>query len=229
MRRKPIFHVEHCELFWQDSGDYLCAKVTHKKRQGKKKVSLELFRCREPGIALEMVEIDPAPVRDVAWEPAGHRFALIHGEDPHRHTVSLYSMAGQAGATGPKEVSLLHRLEGTKARAINKILWSPNGSFLVMANLSESSTLEFYDADSNATLAKRCVPASVRRRCPLSYLISPNNPHHTIVQKGGPVPRGLPAVGPLGPLPGGRHPAAHGQLLLQVLVRQRCVLLCSPR
>lgn len=34
---------------------------------------------------------------------------------------------------------------------------SPNGSFLVMANLSESSTLEFYDADSNATLAKRCV------------------------------------------------------------------------
>lgn len=21
VRRKPIFHVEHCELFWQDSGD----------------------------------------------------------------------------------------------------------------------------------------------------------------------------------------------------------------
>lgn len=38
-------------------------QVTHKKRQGKKKVSLELFRCREPGIALEMVEIEPAPVR----------------------------------------------------------------------------------------------------------------------------------------------------------------------
>lgn len=37
--------------------------MTHKKRQGKKKVSLELFRCREPGIALEMVEIEPAPVR----------------------------------------------------------------------------------------------------------------------------------------------------------------------
>lgn len=52
-------------------------------------------------------------------------------------------------------MTLLHRLEGTKARAINKILWSPNGSFLVMANLSEASALEFYDADSNATLAKR--------------------------------------------------------------------------
>lgn len=128
--------------------------MTHKKRQGKKKVSLELFRCREPGIALEMVEIEPAPVREVAWEPAGHRFCLVHGDDPHRHTVSFYSMVAPTGG-GAKEVTLLHRLEGPKARAINKVLWSPNGSVLVMANLSEASTLEFYDADAHASLARR--------------------------------------------------------------------------
>lgn len=30
-----------------------------------------------------------------------------------------------------------------------------SGSFLVMANLSEASALEFYDADARTTLAKR--------------------------------------------------------------------------
>jgi hypothetical protein len=37
--------------------------VTHKKQKGKKKVSLELFRVKEPGVALEMLEIEPTPVR----------------------------------------------------------------------------------------------------------------------------------------------------------------------
>lgn len=63
-------------------------QVTHKKQKGKKKVSLELFRVKEPGVALEMLEIEPTPVRDFAWEPAGHRFAIIHGEDAARSTVS---------------------------------------------------------------------------------------------------------------------------------------------
>jgi len=153
VRRKPLFHVEDCELTWQNEGEYLCAKVTHKKRQSKKKVSLELFRIKEAGIALEMVELDPTPVRDFAWEPAGHRFAIIHGEDAHRFTVSFYSMLQPT--TGQKEVTLLHRLEGPKARTVNKLLWSPNGSIIVLANLSEGSGLEFYDVDTQSTLAKR--------------------------------------------------------------------------
>lgn len=37
--------------------------MTHKKQKGKKKVSLELFRVKEPGVALEMLEIEPTPVR----------------------------------------------------------------------------------------------------------------------------------------------------------------------
>lgn len=127
----------------------------------------------------------------------------------HRQQLTTSHASFMFQPTKKCQVTLLHRLEGTKARAINKILWSPNGacetcshvnihitipwvcrdrfasrmhhrtrgsdpssrhrppnpkhtatgSFLVMANLSEGSTLEFYDADANATLAKRCVHA----------------------------------------------------------------------
>lgn len=155
VRRKPLFYVEDCELTWQNEGEYLCAQVTHKKRQSKKKVSLELFRVKEAGIALEMVEIDATPVRDFAWEPAGHRFAIIHGDDAnsYRFSVSFYSMIHPT--TGQKEVTLLYRLEGEKARPVNKLLWSPNGSIIVLAKLAEASSLEFYDVDSHSTLAKR--------------------------------------------------------------------------
>jgi translation initiation factor 3 subunit B len=27
IRRKPLYHVEHCELFWQSEGEYLGIKV----------------------------------------------------------------------------------------------------------------------------------------------------------------------------------------------------------
>jgi translation initiation factor 3 subunit B len=46
-------------------------------------------------------------------------------------------------------------LEGEKARPVNKLLWSPNGSIIVLAKLAEASSLEFYDVDSHSTLAKR--------------------------------------------------------------------------
>lgn len=46
--------------------------MTHKKQKGKKKVSLELFRVKEPGVALEMLEIEPTPVR-VRLEYIAHK------------------------------------------------------------------------------------------------------------------------------------------------------------
>lgn len=68
--------------------------------------------------------------QDFAWEPAGHRFAIIHGEDPIRSTVSFYSMK----QGDKKEVTLLHRLEDTdkakQSRNVNKLLWAPNGGFI---------------------------------------------------------------------------------------------------
>jgi hypothetical protein len=105
------------------------------------------------------------PARLPAWLNDIHDFTGRTQSNPlHHHQTNpppLPPLNHHHHPHHPHQVTLLHRLEGTKARAINKILWSPNGSFLVMANLSESSTLEFYDADSNATLAKRCVLSGV--------------------------------------------------------------------
>lgn len=53
-----------------------------------------------------------------AWEPKGHRFALIHGEGP-RPDVSIYSMKSK---TGQDKLTLLTTL---KAKQANALYWSP--------------------------------------------------------------------------------------------------------
>jgi translation initiation factor 3 subunit B len=56
-----------------------------------------------------------------AWEPKGHRFAVIHGEGP-RPDVSFYSMKSKTGAD---KLTLLTTL---KSKQANALYWSPQVS-----------------------------------------------------------------------------------------------------
>ncbi|KAJ6361221.1 hypothetical protein OIU78_001793 [Salix suchowensis] len=109
----------------------------------------ELFRIKERDIPIEVLELDNKNDKIIAfaWEPKGHRFAVVHGDSP-RPDVSFYSMRS-AHNTG--RVSKLTTLKGKQA---NALFWSPSGHYLIIAGLKGfNGQLEFYNVDELETMA----------------------------------------------------------------------------
>lgn len=76
----------------------MCVKVDRHSGKNKAKIAVtnfELFRMREKGLPIEVLELKDEIVIAFAWEPKDKRFALIHcPEDAPRTNVSFYTMAG---------------------------------------------------------------------------------------------------------------------------------------
>ena len=53
--------------------------------------NFELFRMKAKAIAVDVVELTEEVIA-FAWEPKGSRFAVIHGDNPQRYSVSFYTM-----------------------------------------------------------------------------------------------------------------------------------------
>mmetsp|Transcript_16126 Transcript_16126/g.24361 ORF Transcript_16126/g.24361 Transcript_16126/m.24361 type:complete len:718 (+) Transcript_16126:129-2282(+) len=166
LRQKNLFNVTKCSIVWQSSGEYLGVKVTrHTKSKKTLYNNIELFRLNEPGVPVEMLDIKDA-VMALNFEPRGHRFAMIHAENPSstKVNVSFYSMKkrvetnakGKKGGKVVQEVSELNKVETLEGKQCNCIFWSPAGQTILMASLGEASsgTLEFYDVDTKTLVVK---------------------------------------------------------------------------
>ncbi|XP_078439767.1 eukaryotic translation initiation factor 3 subunit B-like [Wolffia australiana] len=150
LRQKNLFSVSDCKMYWQSQGEYLAVKVErYTKTKKSTYTGFELFRIKERDIPIEVLELENKNEKIVAfaWEPKGHRFAVIHGDGP-RPDVSFYSMR-TAQNTG--RVSKLTTLKGKQA---NALYWSPGGRFLILAGLKGfNGQLEFYNVDELETMA----------------------------------------------------------------------------
>lgn len=94
LRQKNLFSVSDCKMYWQSNGEYLAVKVDrYTKTKKSTYTGFELFRIKERDIPIEVLELDNKNDKIIAfaWEPKGHRFAVIHGDGP-RPDVSFYSM-----------------------------------------------------------------------------------------------------------------------------------------
>lgn len=165
LRQKNLFNVTKCSMVWHNEGTYLAVKVTRHTKSGKSFYNnLELFRLEDSGVPVEMLEIKDA-VMALAWEPNGHRFAMIHAENPSstKVNVTFYDMnkiithenkivKGKKKQEKQiiKEVNKIDTLEGKQC---NCLFWSPAGQNIIMASLGDSASgsIEFYDV-SNKTL-----------------------------------------------------------------------------
>lgn len=149
--QKIIFTVSDCKMYWQSNGDYLAVKVDHYTKSKKNTYSsFELFRIKERDIPIEIVELENKNDKIIAfaWEPKGHRFAVIHGDNP-RPDISFYSMRSGSNTT---RVTKLTTLKGKQA---NALYWSPSGRFIILAGLKGfNGQLEFYDVDELQTTAQ---------------------------------------------------------------------------
>mmetsp|Transcript_22241 Transcript_22241/g.28795 ORF Transcript_22241/g.28795 Transcript_22241/m.28795 type:complete len:698 (+) Transcript_22241:45-2138(+) len=150
LRAKNLFNVSDCKIHWQSAGEYLCVKVLrHTKSKKTHYNNFELFRVKEPLVPVEQLELKTPNVIAFAWEPEGSRFCMLHEGESGKQIVSFYGMTDKSGKT--KEVTLHANLEN---RNINQLHWSPNGNFIVLASIGDSSqgTLEFYDVDNQTTM-----------------------------------------------------------------------------
>ncbi|KAF8379127.1 hypothetical protein HHK36_028556 [Tetracentron sinense] len=150
LRQKNLFSVSDCKMYWQSNGDYLAVKVDrYTKTKKSTYTGFELFRIKERDIPIEVLELENKNDKIIAfaWEPKGHRFAVIHGDSP-RPDVSFYSMRS-AHNTG--RVSKLMTIKGKQA---NALYWSPTGRFIILAGLKGfNGQLEFYNVDELETMA----------------------------------------------------------------------------
>eukprot|EP00245_Coleochaete_scutata_P017412 TRINITY_DN8522_c0_g1_i1.p1 TRINITY_DN8522_c0_g1~~TRINITY_DN8522_c0_g1_i1.p1 ORF type:complete len:737 (-),score=206.49 TRINITY_DN8522_c0_g1_i1:368-2578(-) len=151
LRQKNLFSVSDCKMYWQSSGEYLAVKVDRFTKTKKSTYSgFELFRIKERDIPIEVLELENKNDKIIAfaWEPKGHRFAVVHGDGP-RPDVSFYSMKNPTAKTG--KVTLLGTLKGKQC---NALYWSPQGRFIVLAGLKTyNGQLEFFNVDDLETMA----------------------------------------------------------------------------
>ena len=83
-----------------------------------------------------------------AWEPKGHRFAVIHG-DGARPDVSFYTMIDKDSA-----INKVKLIGTVKNKTANHLYWSPRGRVVVLAGLKTmNGQFEFFDVDEMETMA----------------------------------------------------------------------------
>lgn len=150
LRQKNLFSVSDCKMYWQSSGEYLAVKVDrYTKTKKSTYTGFELFRIKERDIPIEVLELENKNDKIIAfaWEPKGHRFAVIHGDSP-KPDISFYSMRSTHNAG---RFSKLTTLKGKQA---NALYWSPAGRFILLAGLKGfNGQLEFYNVDELETMA----------------------------------------------------------------------------
>ncbi|XP_074274818.1 eukaryotic translation initiation factor 3 subunit B-like isoform X2 [Silene latifolia] len=149
IRQKNLFSVSNCKMYWQSNGDYLAVKVDrYTKTKKSTYTGFELFRIKERDIPIEVLELENKSdkIIDFAWEPKGHRFAVIHGDNP-RHDISFYSMKTT------HHTSRVSKLTTLKAKQANALYWSPCGRYIILAGLKGfNGQLEFFNVDELETM-----------------------------------------------------------------------------
>merc|ERR1712070_1232925 len=141
--------VKDVTVHWHPDGTYLALQVSRFTKSGKTSYNgFEFFRVGERNIPMEVLELEKKQEKIVsfAWEPKGHRFAIVHGGGA-RPDVSFYTMQdGQKGQI--KHLGTLH------GRPVTSLHWSPQGKFLIIAGLKGlDGQLEFFNVNDMDTMA----------------------------------------------------------------------------
>jgi len=153
VRTRNLFNVSDAKLHWQSDAAYVCVKVDrHSKSKKTMATNLEIFRVREKGVPVEVVDGLEGTVINFAWEPHGDRFVLITAGEvpqgaavPPKTAVSFFCPE-KAKGTAVGNFKLIRTVDKKNNNAIH---WGPNGRFVVVATVlnSQSYDLDFWDFD----------------------------------------------------------------------------------
>ena len=153
VRTRNLFNVTDAKLHWQSDASYVCVKVDrHSKSKKSLATNLEIFRVREKGVPVEVVDSLKDTVINFAWEPKGDRFVLITagevtpGSSVAPKTAVSFFAPEKVKGPGVGNFKLVRTVEKKNS---NAIYWSPKGRFVVVATVhsQQSFDLEFWDMD----------------------------------------------------------------------------------
>lgn len=153
VRTRNLFNVTDARLHWQSDAKFMCVKVDrHSKSKKSLATNLEIFRIKEKGVPVEVVDSLKDTVINFAWEPKGDRFVLITAGEAvagsnvlPKTAVSFFAPEKAKGnVTGPFKL-----VKTIDKKNSNGIYWSPKGRFVVVATVSvqQHSDIDFYDLD----------------------------------------------------------------------------------
>lgn len=153
VRTRNLFNVTEARLHWQSDAKFICVKVDrHSKSKKSLATNLEIFRIKEKGVPVEVVDSLKDTVINFAWEPKGDRFVLITAGEAvagsnvlPKTAVSFFAPEKTKGTiTGPFKL-----VKTFDKKNSNGIYWSPKGRFVVVATVSvqQHSDMDFYDLD----------------------------------------------------------------------------------
>ena len=153
VRTRNLFNVTDAKLHWQSQAAYVCVKVDrHSKSKKYLATNLEIFRVREKGVPVEVVDSIKDTVINFAWEPKGDRFVLITTAEvvtasavPPKTAVSFFCPEKIKGAG----VGNFKHIRTIEKKNSNAIYWAPKGRFVVVATVhsQQSFDLDFWDLD----------------------------------------------------------------------------------
>ncbi|KAK4546092.1 Translation initiation factor 3 subunit b [Oleoguttula mirabilis] len=154
VRTRNLFNVSDAKLHWQSESAFVCVKVDRHSKRNKNNIStnLEIFRVREKGVPVEVVDNLSGAVINFAWEPKGDRFILITAGEvpagaavPPKTAVSFFCPE-KAKGTAVGNFKLIRTVDKKNNNAIH---WSPTGRFAVVATVlsQQSFDLDFWDFD----------------------------------------------------------------------------------
>lgn len=154
VRTRNLFNVTDAKLHWQSESKFMCVKVDrHSKSKKSMATNLEIFRIREKGVPVEVVDNLKDTVINFSWEPKGDRFVLITAGEAvagsnvlPKTAVSFFApeKSKVTGVTGAfKHVKTFDKKNS------NGIYWSPKGRFVLVGTISvqQHCDLDFYDMD----------------------------------------------------------------------------------
>jgi len=154
VRSRNLFNVTDAKLHWQSEAKFLCVKVDrHSKSKKSLATNLEIFRVKEKGVPVEVVDSLKDTVINFAWEPKGDRYVVITAGEAvagsgvlPKTSVSFFApeKSKTPGVTG----SFKHVKTFDKKNS-NGIYWSPKGRFVLVGTISvqQHCDLDFYDMD----------------------------------------------------------------------------------
>ncbi|KAI9832407.1 MAG: Translation initiation factor 3 subunit b [Sarea resinae] len=153
VRTRNLFNVSDAKLHWQSQAAYVCVKVDrHSKSKKSLATNLEIFRVREKGVPVEVVDSIKDTVINFAWEPKGDRFVLITTAEilastavPPKTSVSFFCPEKVKG----NAVGNFKHIRTVEKKNSNAIYWSPRGRFVIVATVhsQQSFDLDFWDMD----------------------------------------------------------------------------------
>ncbi|KAF2222064.1 eukaryotic translation initiation factor eIF2A-domain-containing protein [Elsinoe ampelina] len=154
VRTRNLFNVTDAKLHWQSESAYVCVKVDrHSKSKKSLATNLEIFRVKEKGVPVEVIDTIKDTVINFAWEPKGDRFVLItagevvQGAAVQQPKTAVSFFCPEKSKTNV--VGNFRHIRTIDKKNNNAIHWSPAGRFVLVATVlnQQSFDLDFYDFD----------------------------------------------------------------------------------